>query len=63
MKWRSFKLGKFRLGWFEKRTLHSGKGYKMGCGHDFIGTYIVIYWDGIDKFKQIVKLQHDREFK
>lgn len=61
MKWRSFKIGSLKISIGQKRQLHSGIGFKQGCGTDYIGEYFAITWNGVEVYSQITKLHEVRK--
>lgn len=57
MKWRVYKIGKAKLALAEKRSLHTcnSRDPKLPATY-IVGTYNVFYWDGVEKWKQIISL-------
>lgn len=53
-KWRRFKLGKWTLAIYELRTRHTGKGYKLGCGHDIVEICHSLRENGVEVWKRTV---------
>lgn len=55
MKWRVGKVGKLKIALGEKRSIVT---YKDGLSwKSIVGTYFAVYWDGTEKFVQILKLE------
>lgn len=56
-KWRSFKIGQWQGSVYQRRSLHVGIGYKLGCGHNIVGIYHCITKDGVEVWSKLVKYE------
>lgn len=54
-KWRSFKIGNYKIALWELRTRYSGLGFRLGAGHDIVEVCHVIYKNGVEKWKSTRK--------
>lgn len=59
MRWFRKKLGRLTVEHMG-HVLHTGRGFKTGCGVDVTATYFTILWNGVVKFSQVTSLEVKR---
>lgn len=54
-KWRSFRLGKYKLSIYQRRCIHTGIGYRTGCGHNITEICHALTYDGVEIWRKHIK--------